>query len=72
VWSTAPIMGDMVRLPRATGVLTKVQPCLRQGFDHILDVENQLAEEFGRERYAWLCQALVRITTFLENPTESS
>ena len=40
----------------------------RQGFGHILELEHQLAAEFGEERYAWLCDALARITAILEDP----
>ena len=40
----------------------------RQGFGHIVDLENQLAEELGAERWAWLREAVVRITAILEDP----
>lgn len=40
----------------------------RQGFEHITELEGRLAHELGVERYAWLREALVRITAILEDP----
>ena len=40
----------------------------RQGSEHIQQLEDRLAHEFGAERYAWLRETLVRISTILEDP----
>lgn len=39
-----------------------------QGFEHIRQLEEHLSAELGAEGYAWLRQALVQITTILEDP----
>ena len=39
----------------------------REGYEHILDVEDRYAAELGAERFAWLRDALIRMTEILED-----
>jgi DNA-binding MarR family transcriptional regulator len=40
----------------------------QEGFGHILEVEQAFADEFGAERYAWLRDAIARMTEILSDP----
>jgi DNA-binding MarR family transcriptional regulator len=43
----------------------------REGYGHILDVEERYADELGAERFNWLRGALARMTTMLEDDTSA-
>jgi len=43
----------------------------REGYGHLLDVEDRYADELGAERFAWLRDALARMTAMLEDDTSA-
>ncbi|MFL6060215.1 MAG: MarR family winged helix-turn-helix transcriptional regulator [Marmoricola sp.] len=40
----------------------------QDGYQHILDLERAFSAEFGEERYAWLREAIARMTAMLSDP----
>jgi len=42
----------------------------REGYQHILEVEDRYAKELGAEQFAWLREALVRMTAMLDESSD--